>query len=805
MPRRAKAGTLEQKSSKAVKLEQKSSKAGTLVLSGRAKIEIGGQVIGEQIKDKSWYLHMWCGSSASASAPLKLSPSGEGWFEIEPMSVGVREGDPDFLKAMALTHYLDESSELKKFAPLASCAFDMNALMSGKATQATLRDSSFPNTKVTLELQSKAAVKVPLVRSALADVDKYNAHIESLSRQLGAELESDKVSITKHTAEYMKGITITPMMVECAPKEAMNGEAREPTVVPVLTHYGILSSQVANLEREMPTVLLAYYLVSTLVHNGLTVDQLLAMSDKDFASASGKICCGITQGNLFPYEPDQNLDIGFDLSGLEEGRIIAGPVMVPAEDIGLPLAAFNYIDRPPPMAHEMYTKPASRKVNIAAILRELFGRKWALMSNQLGLDDCETSSMAINLTARTIMHGDFSQASLERELGGGKHRLTMNFTPKCFEKMSAVLTRMQGMMRNGSLKISMMVGLASQASAGGVSGRARISKREEIENQTSLGGHCFSTLKYQPKPGSGMSESMPGPPTATPHVAILEGTTLANTMPDDTKDLVFKCKTAEGQAKELDATTYMTLMTHAVSRITQVGSHVVGTPDKMDLPNRGERICSNIRDEMKLPSFSSCKVGNDMPFYKCCMWSGEECTPTGLGTLLVDEDQGMFTGCSPLTLAQSDLRGLSVETDKEMRELSKRICEEVWPPMGTENIVQICNSWPVLPPLGEVNKNLGLSGPFLTSATTESSAHLPEVDDRFYQIKSAIVNETNRLNKGKDGTTLGVFRIGTGSTIVAYVGLGTAKRVDGKRVIESTILASLRQACKNLGMPDIPA
>jgi hypothetical protein len=92
----------------------------------------------------------------------------------------------------------------------------------------------------------------------------------------------------------------------------------------MLSHYGVMSGAFERMNGNIPHSLLAYFLHLDLIHSGTTIDEVLALPERDFAIEASRVLTSASRDAAFtPYEPDRTLSEQIFID-LQQGKIGKG-------------------------------------------------------------------------------------------------------------------------------------------------------------------------------------------------------------------------------------------------------------------------------------------------------------------------------------------------------------------------------------------------------------------------------------------------------------------------------------------------
>ena len=814
-----------------IPLPPKADRMQTLELHGHLALKLGQMDVADgapELEGKTFYVGCWVSprgfvyGQRAADGTLTLSVPVDTWEDF------------DTLKLQLYCRMLDPETGLTKPFPLSDAVASIQELCqtcappgavgipagpaTGKTVVLEFRDPIMELNGTTLVLTARKSVDTTrLKRSAMYDVGKSNEVMERLSKRVGTAIKSNKVRVPSVAEGFVEGIGFLP-------------SAGSPSlgIPPVKTHYGALSALVEGIDRRLPHSVLAYYLQLVLTHQGLTIDQAYALPGQQFAKLVGDVLWGITQtAGGFPYEPDRTVVSGLALD--PKGGVKVGLQLVTTEDIGLPFAASNFIGRdltPPrpadlsqlPVLPADGSPPEDAGAFFRACVEALDAEEHPSVDISMGADDCETSGTAGQIAANTVREEDMSPEAFRRGLefnarGTSDFHIFKAWTLKDVDKTSAFFMRAQNMMKDRSLKISLVVGLAGGVAAntestGDMAKTRRRKKKSEpgIDDMQELGGHCFAALRHTDTDGG-------------VYVRLLEGTScvqIHKELPDGPKyKISYEYKTNKDKKlikkfeDTLGMTDFLTTLSTFVSDATQVVNDVVGGGG----PSQGFRVGIKssrkiqgfVRPTIVMPCLHSLdpadRVGSQIGFYKWCLYTGLTCDPGDLGSLPLEEGEYakcLGAGCRPVSLASKSLQGFGLDVDAEQFAVPRAVLNEVWPPMATADQFRgVLALWAPLKSLSLVNADLcpcyRKQGLEYTTITCMESPSSPALIPLIAHMKEGLAREVNRINLARqdsDLITMSVAEIGNGVDITLHVPLRSAKL---------TFMSSVREGLTKMG------
>ena len=764
-----------------------------LRLAGKLSLDINRIQLREgTMRENNYEIHVgaWIGRGAFRSSVRKEDDDS---FEL---SIPYVKGDPDTLKLEIYCIMDDAETGFTKPFPLVSSFACMHELASKNAVDVEFIDPFETPIGCKASLRLLSAVDTSLLRpSHLRSVKQHNDSLLTMAQGVVNTIEAKGFHVPPPAKGFEVGLTYLP-----------SGGSKSLGIPPIATHYAVLSRYTSSVDRPLPHSLLAYYLQQSLTHSGLTLPQLNSLPDVDFAREAGDVLWGLSgDAGFCPYEPDRTLSVGLQI-GVD--GIHLGLTPVTTENISLPFAEGSFIGRTlagiprananidPASACNTHmvnaslglldTRREAPQQQLAKLLDSLRAesgsKKFVHFQRSLLVDDCETSAMAGMLAASTVQRGNMNCFATELR----EHPLFQHWTDGCFEQCSTFFRRLQSMLVNNQVNVSLMVGLAGGASADEIkTSGAPSDKKDNIDTAQNLNGHCFAVLRHV------------NPTTNKLYVRLLEGTTRIRVF--SPVSIEYTCTLGDAAKPiQVPLDKFQTLLCQSVSGILSLTKSVVNQSKE---PPPAHKVDGIARDTVIIPCLHS--SSSDIPFYKWCVYTGLS-SNTGIGSLLLDDKEFGATlgaGCRPWQMASPKLQGLSAELPVEMSALGEKILDEAWPPIASKDTFHsIMAHWETLTPLSDVNADLDACKqnfkdvPYSSIACMESPNN-PDCVDYIHRINCLVVNEANRLNLSlpdSDGVFVKVDRIGTGVSKTIHIPHKSATL---------TYMRSLRQAQFNLGWP----
>lgn len=777
-----------------------------LELEGQLKLKLGNQDITNgdpSLEGKRFFVGGW----VSQDTFVHGERAADGTVSLRvPVDT---ERDVNTLKLQLYCHMQDPETQLSKPFPLAESLVSLDELGAGRPARVEFADPIMGLQPSVLRLTPTTRVDTSRLRaSAMHQVKANNETMTRLSQRMCDAIKEHSVRVPKIAQPFIDGCGFLP-----------SGGSSALGVPAVMTNYGVMSALVDGVDRYLPHALLGYYLQLVLTHEGLTIDQANALPDQPFARLAGDVLWGVTQtAGGFPYERDLTLATGIQLDPEKGFRVELGPVT--SEDVGLPFAASNFIarDLAPLAAPDLGRLPkatADPRAVYEGCVGAIRGGSWPEQNTALGIDDCETSGMAGKLAANTVRDKDMGAAAFRRalglEAGASDSRLHVfkAWTAQDIDKASTFFTRIQRMLKGGSLNISLVVGLAGGAAANTSTttetGRGTKGGCKQVDEMGDLGGHCFAVLRHV-----GADSKV--------YVRLLEGTSCVKFVPDAKDGCTYSVSMGNASAKgkkdtpvvkqTLHLSQFLTLLSAAVSEETRVVNRVIGGGVGPDVAGAGIQagapVAGFVRPTIAMRCLHSLdatsREGSDMAFYKWCLFTGLGSDADDVGVLPLDSleySKCLGAGCRPACLASAGLQGFGIQLPLKELEVPRAVLNEVWPPIATtEQFHGVIGLWAPLASLSAVNADLKAyrqSGVEYETVTCMESPAAPGLVEVVYRLKAALAALANKINLARpdsDRITMSVARIGTGVDATLHV---------PKRSLELTFMKSLREAKEQMG------
>lgn len=401
--------------------------------------------------ETTYYVAAWTGSNNYTYSPV-CKDTGQIY-----LSVSIPDGHPDMLKLAVLGRAYDDETQLTKNFYLLSAALDLR-----KPSTKVILSSPFDTNKVNLHYTCSPIDPSRLSASALRYVDTWNKKNADLSKSMLESLAANKVHIPEAARGFAQAITYLP---------GGGGDIPDISV-----HDGVLSAVVDRLNRQVPHVLLAYFLHVYFVHHGYTAKQLLDMDDDAFTREMFKIFAGPTRDAAFnPYQPDRTWDVSDKTGGMMTSENIGNPL--PASvGIGAKLETRKLPPLPDVEADWKAGDYASVFKKMGSYLHEHSVEPQEMDELFLMMDDCETSWQMIQRFIATVMRGDMSKYAFESECTS--HPCFVNYNEADFDLVSKIFSRCQRILLSKKVSTGSVIGLAGGASASSISASGGVSVQD---------------------------------------------------------------------------------------------------------------------------------------------------------------------------------------------------------------------------------------------------------------------------------------------------------------------------------------
>jgi hypothetical protein len=719
----------------------------------------------------------WIGFYFHGGADMSLVECDQNKFKVSVKIPDKPEHRCDVVKCATFIDMVDPETGNEKLFPLQTCGIPLEDLRKKDKCFVSCNDEWNPSLKSEIRVVCNNIDKAPpglFSRSSLRDIPEYNKALEGMMKCIAETMNKHNMRPPKAAVDFALGKSYAPIV-------GMPSQ----NIPPMMTQYGVLNEHIMHLDRPVPLPVLCYFFHLALQHSGYTLDELKEVKQKHpkrYASFIGKVLWGFTKDSFgVRYQRDATPNMGLTVVGDHLGL---GITLTTSEDMNIIMTRNSLVCECKHPIDKSVKPNISKDKSMANLKKEFFKQEWPEQSRCLGKDDCESSSFAGCMAYTTVKNTNWSVLNLKKELKG--YDCFKNWTDGCCRSACDFFQDVQDHIKSGKLRVSIAIGIAGSASAGEQVGTDKKTDENDIENFEG-GGHCFALMRYQPDADQ------------PPMVEILEGTNSVQTVPKEFHGewvLHVKAKKCPPDACPLEEFRLGTCaLACAASRImsmyTQVCNQSIQGDDESGFGWKGDKQVACAKTvEIAMPSLDcsgdassvSKKVGKKekIPFYQWLMYNGMKVSEDAYGCMpssIKKFKDGMAgAGCGPYDLGNPNLMGVSV--GKEMMEekymdMGNKIWDEMVFPVGTkEQFQKVMNAWNVCCPLHDVNKEAkrmkqdGVD--YLVVNAMESPAS-PCLVDLIYEAKKIVVDEVNRLNDGKDGAFMTVFKNGTGVTVSAYL------------------------------------
>ena len=684
----------------------------------------------------------------------------------------------ELLKLQGVMRMCDSDSGNRRTVTVATGGLDMRQLLWGNESIARLSDPFNPGNYIQVRMRASNAheydvrdgtggASVNMGRPAiqirathLRKLSEYNQAVKSLSSSLQGGMKDNGIAMPPGGEMFSDGLSA----FEWAGAVLADGTRIEPFT----THYAILGHQERMWNRQLPVALPIFSLYLRLSHSGLTMEQIRSLPLQRrcelFLSGLGMSF----DAGLVPYVRD--FTTGLMLSMIQGFGIGEKTT----ENMALPCSAPQFLGRHfrqanpivPPLEATMdmhIDMMAGRPENMPCVLA----------------DDCESSAglavVALNSLVQAVKQGPDLQVQCK-----GFEPLFAAWTAQDWTCMSQFVGEMVGLVDGGSLSLSTVTGIATNAAA------------SDVGSEPAYTGHCHNIGRLIQGDGS-------------VHCFIVEGTAPMESCTVRQDSPVVTCHvtkmvsgTPQRVVEGLHMPDFLTRLGKTITFMTQIISKPYGAvgADGQGWPLRepltgwlSSTIVSNALDSD--PSFP-------LSFYSRAMYTGWQCTQGGAGCLPVQESTGRLAGCHPYDLNKPDLRALSAGLPPALNEAMRDIIDEANPPIApNKTFQQLARAWSGATSLSRMNQDVqaGLE-PGVTYHTL-SCMESPGCQDYIpimLAIKTTLAREWDRLNSAhpkSDGIRVHAEELGTGVTLKI--------RVPDRPIDQLTLIETCLQAMRNVG------
>lgn len=688
------------------------------------------------------------------------------------------EAVSELLKLQGVMRLCDSDSGNRRTVTVATGGLDMRELLLGKECSARLTDPFDPGNYIQVRMRASNASDycwhdgagmgsaqgshptIQIRATHLRRLCEYNKAVKGLSCSMQAGMKDNGIAMPPGGEMFSDGLS----GFEWGGAVLADGTHIEPFT----THYAILGHQEQMWNRVFPVALPVYSLYLRLSHSGLTMQQVLQLPlprrCELFLSGLGMSF----DAGLVPYVRD--FTTGVTLSMIQG----FGIGQKTTENMALPCSAPQFLGRHIRQPNPIYPPPEATM----DMLIDLIAGRVENMRCTLA-DDCESSAGAAVVALQSLLKA-MKQGGDLRVLCHGFGALFAAWTAQDWGDMSQFVGEMVKLVENGSLSLSTVTGIATNASA------------SDVGAEPAYNGHCFNVgrliLGDQPV-----------------HCFIVEGTAPLDACTVRQGSPTVMCQVTEMRGgvpqkvmRPLQMPDFLTRLGKTVTCLTQVinvphGTLVAqgqGWPLREPLTGwLSSTIFSNALDSD--PSF-------ELGFYNRAMYTGWQCAQGGGGCLPVQESGGRLAGCHPYDLNKQDLRALSAGLPQELNEIMRDILDEANPPIAADSLFQqLARTWWPAASLGQMNRAMQADLEPGVSYHTVGCMESPGSQDYtpiLGAIKTTLACEWNRLNKehpNSDGIRIHAEVLGTGVTLKI--------RVPNRVIGQLTLVQTCLQAMCNVG------
>jgi hypothetical protein len=573
-----------------------------------------------------------------------------------------------------------------------------------------------------------------------------------------------------------------------------------------------MNTQEEALTRRLPLPIVMYHVYLRVLHSGLTPDEVMKLNDTEFGHFVGE-CCQITRdAAITPYQRDVTAGFGMTLTGKikliargTENMVssLAHARLCVCLDLtcqwqGLPCGAPQFLGRtvrklspiplpPTPSMAELHAiverclqqmavgvHCGSAEVAYLGLEESANTRPHAVsllsdMNVSLLKDDCESSGQLATEARMSLMDAPDTPEGLRAAIGDWP--MFAAFTDKCYAQQSRFINRAVPMLRSGTLKIAVAVGLAEGAAA----------SDKKNATDADYSGHCFNvacvtTGGSQAKGGFDIDDFVfplndewaeVGTHPAGPQLrfAIMEGTAPTNTYrvtPSSPQIVATMFNTQDGHArpvtKVLPFTQYVSNLAQVVNELTRViNAPNGGRAPGGGWPLRAPPVTGWTSSELLMNSLDSCK-DSYLEFYNRVIFMGWKCKPDASGCMPVEtckqpaESGTQFlTGCHPYELNNQHLQAIDALVPSEHQAVMDAIMNEAHPPLVDESVLRrIADYWAPCSPFADVNADrhtrLDPSLKYVRVACMESPG-IPELVPAICLAKHMVFQLADKINR----------------------------------------------------------
>jgi hypothetical protein len=312
-------------------------------------------------------------------------------------------------------------------------------------------------------------------------------------------------------------------------------------------------------------------------------------------------------------------------------------------------------------------------------------------------DDCESEGELATLCRLALASAPETPDQLRQVIGTWS--VFRNFTPRCYDLMSQLVTRGGGMLRSGKLKVAVATGLATNANPA-------VAPKNTVE----YNGHCFNIGCYD--------DGVKGL-----NFFLLEGTT-----PTISRRTTQACPQVAVKVRGPSSGSYTTKLLPFNDYCNVLGQGVNELTRVINSPRGGGRAAltggwplmhPDGKNKLRLPGWTCAEMVMNsldsdrdcyLEFYNRIMYMGWKTSEQSIGCMPVVRCQpsqlpGSFlTGCHPYDLTNQHLQAIGAVVPEEKRSSLSAIMNEAHPPLASEQVFkQITACWAPCSPLVDVN------------------------------------------------------------------------------------------------------
>ena len=731
------------------------------------------------------------------------------------LNTNVKDTETDLLKLQASMRILDDSTNNRRTITFATGAAFLPALLEGKVIQTVLRDVFSPTDRVEISMMVSNAHEftncttisphfgtssqrnskrgqvlgseagsgkkptITFLKSPLWSISKFNEEVNRMADGVSSNMKANNTVIPPGGDGFVQGLTAWDFA-------GATFEHTTEAIPPLKTHYALMNAHEDSIDRKLPIALAAFNAQVLIQQTGMTMDQVMALPDKEFAPLFCQSMVMSRDACMVPYNRDFKPTLGFSLF---EGMIIT---CKSTENMALPCSASAFLGRE---YHEVTPMPlqGTETMKELADITSAHSRTQQVNNPCIFDDDCESSAGAGKELLNSTCSGDVSPAGVQSAIQDWP--VFKHWTDSCVNYMSAFLQRGVNLVKTDRLQICTAIGLATNASASVTDGTATSVPGTPVA-PIEYNGHCFMVGKHTSSDGM-------------PSCFLLEGTAPMRqhrvTKDSPRVSVIMVAPNVPNQTHVVNMPTFLTLLGKTVTALTQITNKTRGysNPSEKCGWKTPTPIEGWLAAEMHMCGLDSDPTEN-LAFYNRIMFCGLKCTEAGLGCMPVQESTSphrtITAGCHPYDLNSKTIRGVDLCMDDTKKHLMKDIMNEAMPPIvSTSTLQAIARQWVVHEPLTTVNRDVqsqyksGVSYITTTAMETPATLRLLPV---MLQAKSILIDRFNKINLAKpnsDGIFARVVPLGTGVHTILYVPNQTIANV--------TVVQSLKQALLEVQWP----